>query len=143
MLFFRPDIFRRLCRFAYLARLGSCRDWEKCPKTGHAIEKLLLLHVCLSQTVAQWKPTRYLTSPGEVAIVIGATGALGGALAQGLAEAGAKVAVLGRNTERGEARVKTILDRGGHGAFFEADAVQKESLRSAHKALEKEATTRK
>jgi NAD(P)-dependent dehydrogenase (short-subunit alcohol dehydrogenase family) len=74
---------------------------------------------------------------GEVAVVIGATGALGGALAQGLAEAGAKVAVLGRNTERGNARVKTIQKRGGQGAFFEADAVQKESLRSAHKALEK------
>ena len=39
---------------------------------------------------------------GEVAVVIGGTGVLGGALAQGLAEAGAKVAVLGRNSERGE-----------------------------------------
>src|SRR5262245_21167004 len=45
---------------------------------------------------------------GEVAVVIGATGVLGGALAEGLAEAGAKVAVLGRNAERGEARVKAI-----------------------------------
>ena len=74
---------------------------------------------------------------GEVAVVIGATGALGGALAQGLAEAGARVAVLGRNTERGNACIKTIQERGGHSAFFEADAIQKESLRSAHKALEK------
>lgn len=73
---------------------------------------------------------------GEVAVVIGATGALGGALAQGLAEAGAKVAVLGRNTQRGEARVKAIEEGGGQGAFFEADAVQKDSLRSAHKAVE-------
>jgi NAD(P)-dependent dehydrogenase (short-subunit alcohol dehydrogenase family) len=74
---------------------------------------------------------------GEVAVVIGATGALGGALAQGLAEAGAKVAVLGRNAERGQARIKTILDRGGQGAFFEADAVQKESLHTAHQSVEK------
>ena len=45
---------------------------------------------------------------GEVAVVIGATGALGGAIAEGLAEAGAKIAVLGRNAERGNARVKAI-----------------------------------
>jgi len=37
---------------------------------------------------------------GEVAVVVGATGALGGALAEGLGAAGAKVAVLGRNAER-------------------------------------------
>jgi len=37
---------------------------------------------------------------GEVAVVIGATGALGGALAEGLAAAGAKVAVLGRNAAK-------------------------------------------
>ena len=40
----------------------------------------------------------------EVAVVIGATGALGGACAQAMAEAGAKIAVAGRNAERGEAR---------------------------------------
>jgi len=45
---------------------------------------------------------------GEVAVVIGATGVLGGALAEGLAAAGAKIAVLGRNEERGQARVKAI-----------------------------------
>jgi NAD(P)-dependent dehydrogenase (short-subunit alcohol dehydrogenase family) len=74
---------------------------------------------------------------GEVAVVIGATGALGGALAQGLAEAGAKVAVLGRNRDRGQARVKAIQDCGAEAAFFEADAVKKESLHGAHGAVEK------
>ncbi|HWI58877.1 MAG TPA: SDR family oxidoreductase [Bacillota bacterium] len=74
---------------------------------------------------------------GEVAVVIGATGALGGALAQGLGEAGAKVAVLGRNPERGQARVKEIQKQGGQAAFFSADAVQKESLQAAHQAIEK------
>ena len=74
---------------------------------------------------------------GEVAVVIGATGALGGSLASGLAEAGAKVAVVGRNKERGEARIQEIQAKGGHGAFFEADAVRKESLAAAHRAIEK------
>jgi NAD(P)-dependent dehydrogenase (short-subunit alcohol dehydrogenase family) len=72
---------------------------------------------------------------GEVAVVIGATGALGGALAEGLAEAGAKIAVLGRNADRGESRVKRIKGAGGTAAFVNADAQQRESLRAAHQAI--------
>ncbi|MGN6642485.1 MAG: SDR family NAD(P)-dependent oxidoreductase, partial [Verrucomicrobiota bacterium] len=74
---------------------------------------------------------------GEVAVVIGATGALGGAIAEGLGEAGAKIAVIGRNEERGLARVKAIEAKGGTAAFFCADAVQRESLNAAHLAIEK------
>ena len=44
----------------------------------------------------------------DIAVVIGGTGVLGGAIAEGLAEAGAKVAVVGRNRERGEERVRAI-----------------------------------
>jgi NAD(P)-dependent dehydrogenase (short-subunit alcohol dehydrogenase family) len=73
---------------------------------------------------------------GDVAVVIGATGVLGGALAEGLAKAGAKVAVLGRNAERGEARVKTITSNGGVAAFVTADALNKESLKKAHAEVE-------
>jgi NAD(P)-dependent dehydrogenase (short-subunit alcohol dehydrogenase family) len=72
---------------------------------------------------------------GEVAVVIGATGVLGGALAEGLAEAGAKIAVLGRNAERGEARVKSIQAKGGKAAFFAADAVSRSSLAEAHQQI--------
>ena len=73
---------------------------------------------------------------GEVAVVIGATGALGGALAEGLAESGAKVAVLGRNEERGNARVQGIVKKGGRAAFFPADAVSRQSLHDAHMTIE-------
>src|SRR4029077_11159376 len=72
---------------------------------------------------------------GEVAVVLGATGVLGGAIADGLAAAGAKVAVLGRNEERGKERVKQIQSAGGQAAFFTADAVRRESLGTAHKAV--------
>src|SRR6185295_8615925 len=74
---------------------------------------------------------------GEVAVVIGGTGVLGGALAEGLAQAGARIAVVGRNEERGQARVKAIQAKGGQAAFFAADAVKKESLHAAHQAIEK------
>ena len=72
----------------------------------------------------------------EVAVVIGATGVLGGALAEGLAEAGAKVAVLGRNAERGQARVKAIASKGGTATYFSADATSRCSLGEAHEQLE-------
>lgn len=67
----------------------------------------------------------------EVAVVIGATGVLGGALAEGLAAAGAKVAILGRNAERGEARVKAIELAGGTARFFCTDASDRLSLKAA------------
>jgi len=68
-------------------------------------------------------------------VVIGATGVLGGALAEGLAEAGAKVAVLGRNEERGQARVKSIREKSGQAKFFSADAIRRESLHAAHEQI--------
>ena len=73
---------------------------------------------------------------GEVAVVIGATGVLGGALAEGLAEAGAKVAVLGRNAERGTARVKAIEAKGGKAQFFVCDASSRSSLAEAREKIE-------
>jgi NAD(P)-dependent dehydrogenase (short-subunit alcohol dehydrogenase family) len=75
---------------------------------------------------------------GEVAVVIGATGVLGGALAEGLAAAGAKVGVLGRNAERGEARVKAIREAGGTAAFFSADASDRASVATARRMVTKD-----
>ena len=71
----------------------------------------------------------------DVAVVIGATGVLGGAIAEGLAEAGAKVAILGRNAERGEARVAVIAKAGGQAKFFSADASNRQSLQAAHEQI--------
>jgi NAD(P)-dependent dehydrogenase (short-subunit alcohol dehydrogenase family) len=73
---------------------------------------------------------------GEVAVVIGATGVLGGQLAEGLADAGAEVAVLGRNRERGEECVRRIVKRGGRAKFFPCDATDAASLAEAHRAIE-------
>ena len=65
---------------------------------------------------------------GEVAVVIGATGALGGAMAKALGSAGAAVAVVGRNAERGQACVDAMRNAGGRAAFFTADALVREDL---------------
>ncbi|MEO7933071.1 MAG: SDR family NAD(P)-dependent oxidoreductase [Chthoniobacterales bacterium] len=73
---------------------------------------------------------------GDVAVVIGATGVLGGALAEGLAAAGATVAVLGRSAERGESCVTRIKNAGGKAQFFSADAMDPASLKQAHEAIQ-------
>ena len=72
----------------------------------------------------------------EVAVVIGATGVLGGAVAEGLAKAGARVAVLGRNAERGGVRVQQIQASGGKARFFSVDALERQSLAKAHEEIQ-------
>lgn len=73
---------------------------------------------------------------GEIAVVLGGTGLLGGAAATGLAAAGAKVAVLGRNPERGAARIETIHAAGGLAIFIPCDASDREQLHRAHQTVE-------
>src|ERR1043166_8887208 len=72
---------------------------------------------------------------GEVAVIIGATGVLGGALAEGLAAANGRIAVLGRNAGRGEACVQRILKKNGAAKFFPADAMSRQSLQQAHERI--------
>ena len=73
-----------------------------------------------------------------MAVVIGATGVLGGGMAEGLAQAGAAVAVLGRNAQRGEERVASIRKAGGKACFVSVDAMDRATLHAARLAVEKE-----
>lgn len=75
---------------------------------------------------------------GEVAVVVGGTGVLGGAMAEALAAAGARVAVVGRHVERGQRRVEAICSLGGQAVFLAADALDRSSLAAARKALEQQ-----
>lgn len=67
---------------------------------------------------------------GQVAVVTGGTGVLGGALCQGLARAGAHVIVAGRNRERGEARVELIAGAGGKGSFLPVEVADRKSVQA-------------
>ena len=67
---------------------------------------------------------------GQVAVVIGGTGVLGGALAEGIAAAGAHVVVAGRNMKRGKDRAKTIREQGGSASCAAVDVVSRESVES-------------
>ncbi|HEY1603262.1 MAG TPA: SDR family oxidoreductase [Pirellulales bacterium] len=65
---------------------------------------------------------------GQVAVVTGGTGVLGGALCQGLAQAGATIVVAGRNRERGEERVRLIHEAGGKASFLPVEVSERSSV---------------
>jgi NAD(P)-dependent dehydrogenase (short-subunit alcohol dehydrogenase family) len=72
---------------------------------------------------------------GDVAVVVGGTGELGGMMAETLASFGAKVAVLGRSEERGRSRALRIADHGGTANFYSVDAMCLKSLGDANAAI--------
>src|SRR5262245_29001977 len=74
----------------------------------------------------------------EVAVVVGGTGVLGGAMAEALAQAGARVAVVGRNAERGRERVSRIEAAGGKASFHAADATDPDTLARTREAIVKQ-----
>jgi NAD(P)-dependent dehydrogenase (short-subunit alcohol dehydrogenase family) len=75
---------------------------------------------------------------GQTVVVIGGTGALGGTLCDGLAQAGAYVVVAGRSAERGNERVAAIKKLGGSASFGEVDATNRASIQSLLDATVKE-----
>ncbi|MDR1283614.1 MAG: SDR family oxidoreductase [Opitutaceae bacterium] len=76
--------------------------------------------------------THYLTTlfslEGRVAVVIGGTGELCGAMAEGLAGAGARVILAGRNQEKAQARIDRITRQGGAATFIATEASDKTRL---------------
>jgi len=72
--------------------------------------------------------TELFSLAGDVAIVIGGGGVLAGAMAEGLASAGAKVAIAGRTQEHAEERANAIVAQGHQAAGFHCDATSKADL---------------
>lgn len=87
--------------------------------------------------VDPWTPSPYrlFDLSGKVAVVTGATGVLGGAMARGLARAGARVGVLGRRKERAEEVAAEVGNRGGEALALPADVLNGEQLEAARDAL--------
>ena len=67
---------------------------------------------------------------GQTALVTGSTDGIGVAIARTLAAGGAKVIVSGRNAERGEQVVQSILDTGGKARFAAADLSTGDGVRA-------------
>ncbi len=69
---------------------------------------------------------------GQTAVVIGATGEIGGAIAEGLCRAGANTVLVGRNAETGEERAAAFSDvpDAGDATFVRCDTTSKSDLQS-------------
>lgn len=65
---------------------------------------------------------------GKVAVVLGGTGELCGAMSEGLSRAGATVVLVGRNADKAAARLERITAAGGSATFVAADATSKVEL---------------
>ena len=72
---------------------------------------------------------------GQVAVVTGGSGVIGGIFARALGKCGAKVAVLGRKVENGIPVVKDIEAEGGEAVFVAANVLKKESLEAAKQEI--------
>jgi NAD(P)-dependent dehydrogenase (short-subunit alcohol dehydrogenase family) len=77
-------------------------------------------------------PAEFLTQlyslSGKTAVVIGGTGELCGAMAEGLAGAGAEVVLVGRNEAKAAPRIERIIAAGGKAYFASAEASEKASV---------------
>jgi NAD(P)-dependent dehydrogenase (short-subunit alcohol dehydrogenase family) len=67
----------------------------------------------------------------DVAVVIGGGGVLAGAMAEGLAQAGARIAIAGRTREHAEARAAAITAQGREAIGIQCDATSKAELSTA------------
>src|SRR5690606_8342019 len=80
-------------------------------------------------------PSTYLNQlfslSGKIAIITGGTGALGSAMALGLARAGARVGVLGRREARAREVVAQIHAAGGEAMPLPADVLERDQLERA------------
>ena len=72
---------------------------------------------------------------GKTAVVTGGTGVLGGAIARGLAQAGATVAILGRREAKAQEVAEALQKEGLRAIATPADVLDRESLEAARAAL--------
>lgn len=74
------------------------------------------------------KPAELFNLTGKTAVVIGGTGELCGAMAEGMAAAGALVVLVGRDAAKAEARMAAIRSAGGHVSFEACEVTSRAEL---------------
>src|SRR5690606_14075385 len=72
---------------------------------------------------------------GKVIVVTGGTGILGKAFVKALAEAGAKICIIGRSQEKADERVKMVQTLGGEALAIVADVMDENSVRIAKEQI--------
>jgi NAD(P)-dependent dehydrogenase (short-subunit alcohol dehydrogenase family) len=73
-------------------------------------------------------PAEIFSLAGKTAVVIGGTGELCGAMAEGMAKAGATVVIVGRDAAKAKIRLDNIAKEGGQADFFSCDTTSKAGL---------------
>lgn len=72
---------------------------------------------------------------GKTAVVTGGYGVLGGSMAEHLAAAGARIAVLGRRREPAEAKARALQEQGSEALALVADVLEEAPLRAARERM--------
>jgi len=73
-------------------------------------------------------PAELFSLKGKVAVVIGGTGVLCSEMAEGMAAAGAMIALVGRDAAKAQKRLDSIAKTGGKAEFFHCDITSKAGL---------------
>ena len=77
----------------------------------------------------------YIDLTGQVVVVTGGSGVIGGMFCRALGKCGARVAVLGRKAENGIPVVNDIVAGGGEAVSLAADVMNKDSLEDAKRQI--------
>ena len=77
----------------------------------------------------------YIDLTGQVVVVTGGSGVIGGMFCRALGKCGARVAVLGRKAETGIPVVNDIVAGGGEAVSLAADVMNKDSLEDAKRQI--------
>jgi NAD(P)-dependent dehydrogenase (short-subunit alcohol dehydrogenase family) len=87
------------------------------------------------------KTDKLFSVQGKTAVITGGTGVLGGAMAEGLADAGANVVIMGRKKESADKILSAIQENGKKAIFAQADVLDASQLEAAKTEILKQFKT--